>query len=991
MGITSGNNPEAIFILFVPGVGEPILETLNAQLGGSQWNLVDTVSRSIAKHHFVFGIDYRHIRSQLTPVTPEGEAVYLSSQSVVNNSADSAIVFNNVASTPIFDELALFAQDEWRLRPQLNLSLGLRWEVNPPPSEASGNDAFTVTGNINNPSSLALAPRGTPLWKTPWYNFAPRLGVAWQPYHTRPGWDTVVRTGGGVFFDTDNQLAASGYDAIGFSAHNIFSKKALPFLAPDLVAPPLLTPPYTSNVVAFPEHLQLPYTLEWNVSLQQALGTSQAITISYVGSNARRLAQQESRSIKIQNPNFSNITFVQPGVTSNYQALQLTFQRTVNHGIQALASYTWSHSIDFGSSDSALPAIRGNSDFDVRIEKTNTTADEAQGYRIPFESSYVSWPFYRKVFLVKKQADGKWTTPEAIKLHSPFTGKEITEVPQAGRSPLGLSLSPTGTSLLLMDYEEYPESWVSNPVIRIFAKAGYKRAPVLVLQDLRTAKTSMPADIPQPACFPLWADDGESFLVLSGGPLVGSPEERSELLNNNSWADAKYLVLVRPEAHVVEVIASTHDENVPLRPLWWGAKRSLMVRTSGNTISTFSRVDKEWCRTEDISIPFSGMYPYSQLTTDGVHIVGDYQDLQTPPELFTYERGQREAHVFAKLNPEFDQLLLATGREIQWKTASGYDATGLVLMPPHYDPSHRYPLVIQDYPWYQGEFLCDSGPSHDPSFMPQPLADAGMMYFIRTKSGEFQRKTEAKFFPKAYPGGLGEAAFHMDLTDSAIDHLDKGGFIDATKVVGFSRGGWYTEFTLSHSKMRYAAASTTDNIRFSMSEYWIEPKFMMTSADNMYGGPPYGPTLQNWLDHSISFNLDKIHTPLLIERMGYGHQYNDDLAPPLDVSTTLEILTGLSRLNKPVELYFYPNETHSPENPQARLANYQRNYDWYRFWLQGYERPNPEDPDQYIRWRKLRTLRDRDSKTRDNVEQGREVEANRGLDQQPTEKKPQPN
>jgi hypothetical protein len=366
MGITSGNHPEAIIILYVPGVGEPILETLNAQLGGAQWNLVDTVTRAVGRHRFAFGIDYLHIKSQLTPVTPEAEAVYLSGQSAINNDADSAIVFNNLPSTPIFHEVALFGQDEWKIKPQLSLSLGLRWEVNPPPTEANGNDAFTVTGNINNPASLELAPRGTSLWKTPWYNFAPRLGIAWQPYQSRPGWDTAVRTGGGVFFDTDNELAASGYDAIGFSAHNIFSKKPLPFLPADLIAPPSLTPPYTSNVVSFPEHLQLPYTLQWNVSLQQALGNSQAITFSYIGANARRLVQLQQRSIKAINPNFSTIEFVQPGVTSNYQALQVAFQRTVSRGIQALASYTWSHSIDFGSSDSALPAIRGNSDFDVR-------------------------------------------------------------------------------------------------------------------------------------------------------------------------------------------------------------------------------------------------------------------------------------------------------------------------------------------------------------------------------------------------------------------------------------------------------------------------------------------------------------------------------------------------------------------------------------------------------------------------------------------------
>jgi hypothetical protein len=59
-------------------------------------------------------------------------------------------------------------------------------------------------------------------------------------------------------------------------------------------------------------------------------------------------------------------------------------------------------------------------------------------------------------------------------------------------------------------------------------------------------------------------------------------------------------------------------------------------------------------------------------------------------------------------------------------------------------------------------------------------------------------------------------------------------------------------------------------------------------------------------------------------------------------------------------LYYYPNEQHQPDHPQARLANLQRNLDWYRFWLQGYERPNPEDPDQYKRWEHLRELRDAD-------------------------------
>jgi len=109
----------------------------------------------------------------------------------------------------------------------------------------------------------------------------------------------------------------------------------------------------------------------------------------------------------------------------------------------------------------------------------------------------------------------------------------------------------------------------------------------------------------------------------------------------------------------------------------------------------------------------------------------------------------------------------------------------------------------------------------------------------------------------------------------------------------------------------------------------------MKEYDNIYGGPPYGKTLQNWLDYSISFNLDKIHTPLLMEEMGYGistpnpHLFQDGLAE------SWEVFSGLNLLGRPVEQYFYPNEDHTPDDPKARLASMQRNVDWYRFWLQG--------------------------------------------------------
>jgi hypothetical protein len=366
-GLSGYSNGYASVGLTFSGIGNSSLTAGPSASRERQWNLVDTVSTQLGNHSFKFGLDYRHIKTSLNAPSPLLYASFSTQASLVNDSISFGYVYKFLPATPLFNQFSAFAQDEWHVAQQLNLSLGLRWEVNPPPTEAHGNDAFTLLGTLSNPSSLSVAPRGTALWKTTWYNFAPRLGAAWTALRN-PGWETVVRSGAGVFFDTDDQLGANGYYlGLGFTAYKYTSGTPLPVTATQLAFSPSVTAPYTSTVVyAFPQHLQLPYTLGWNVSLQQALGRSQALTFSYVGSNGRRLLQQQQLSLTSLNPNFGAVRYVTGNITSNYQSLQVQFQRSIAHGFQALTAYTWSHSIDLGSNYSALPLTRGNSDFDVR-------------------------------------------------------------------------------------------------------------------------------------------------------------------------------------------------------------------------------------------------------------------------------------------------------------------------------------------------------------------------------------------------------------------------------------------------------------------------------------------------------------------------------------------------------------------------------------------------------------------------------------------------
>lgn len=364
-GVAGYAHPNPLFLISFSGIGTSLLSVYDSGSKGRQWNFVDNLSLSSGGHHFRLGVDYRRIKSVSIRSTPSVSAVLLNKTAVLTN-ATSTTVGQYISATPIFNQAALYAQDEWRPKPAISLSFGLRWELAPPPTESNGNDAYTLRGDIGNPSSLSLAPRGTPLWDTSWFNFAPRVGAAWTP-HNRERWETVVRVGGGVFFDTNGQIASLGFGGVGFSATKSYSSAALPMTPAQLNFSPSVTPPYTSSVVyAFPRRLQLPYTLQWNVSLGQKLGKSQALTVSYVGSNGRRLSGAQQLSLNSLNSNFGTIIFPPSGLTSEYQALQLQFQRSVKHGVQALASYTWSHSIDFGSTYSALQYVRGNSDFDVR-------------------------------------------------------------------------------------------------------------------------------------------------------------------------------------------------------------------------------------------------------------------------------------------------------------------------------------------------------------------------------------------------------------------------------------------------------------------------------------------------------------------------------------------------------------------------------------------------------------------------------------------------
>src|SRR5207237_1149852 len=162
-------------------------------------------------------------------------------------------------------------------------------------------------------------------------------------------------------------------------------------------------------------------------------------------------------------------------------------------------------------------------------------------------------------------------------------------------------------------------------------------------------------------------------------------------------------------------------------------------------------------------------------------------------------------------------------------------------------------------------------------------------------------------------------------------------------LIGFSRSCFYVMETLTSGSLHFKAASVTDGVMFNYLQYILDPERMSGEAHAIIGAPPFGEGLQQWFKKSPGFNLDKISAPLMV--VGVGRVSLLDMWEPY---------AALHALKKPVDLIMLNASAHVVSNPAERLAAQGGTIDWFRFWLQDYEDPDPAKAEQYKRWRDLR-------------------------------------
>ena len=367
-------------------------------------------------------------------------------------------------------DYGVFVQDDWKLRPNLTVNLGLRWEFYAPPTEADGHLAnFEPTNDPVNGLADGRATNPSQMWNPTWRNFGPRLGFAWSPmmYDNK----LVFRGGFGIAFDRfdnntfDNtrnnppyvanygiccgtEAGAFGTPFVGGqiafdlgTSNNPQSYPANPALITPLNPanglPTILANQSAPNIYSTPTDMPVPYVYLYSFQMQESLPKDWVFTLGYQGSAGHHLLRIKNLAYFYANlnPDVDNVYQFTPDTNSNFNALNTQLEHRFRHGISANVLYTWSKSIDQISAEGPGYVTNQTYPIDDATERGPSDYDATHNFR-----AYAVWdlPNFNHGNGVLAKVAGGWQLNGIFQFHSgyPWTPVATNLCPVLGATTL---------------------------------------------------------------------------------------------------------------------------------------------------------------------------------------------------------------------------------------------------------------------------------------------------------------------------------------------------------------------------------------------------------------------------------------------------------------------------------------------------------------------------------------------------------------------------
>jgi dipeptidyl aminopeptidase/acylaminoacyl peptidase len=554
-------------------------------------------------------------------------------------------------------------------------------------------------------------------------------------------------------------------------------------------------------------------------------------------------------------------------------------------------------------------------------------------------------PYGRDVELFVQPANGPFRS-----VHRTRSGKVTQPVEFFERSGF-IEVSPDGSQAIIgMHFpDSIPIRWrgYKSELVRDFIDVREHSPPTYGLLDLATNRFSFLLDAPSVwgGTAAVWSPDGR-FAFVTGFLPVDSTDSAAVRSARSAGGVLVVDVSSRTARPVLDGVwqfahVSQNGDTVSLtRPGQRGSTTG--AGRSGVSTRRLVREGREWRVTDSTSYTSELFHTWGAVTASDQIVVGIHETLDSAPELAVVDRRSGRGAVITSLNPALRTLPRGSINRVEWKSSRGDVWEAHLVTPVGYKPGSRYAAVIMimDMSYRDGYVL--DGRMYKSAYPVQALANRGMVvlmtYFPPVFFEHYVRPLEREII--------------LAGTDGAFEYLVREGLADSARIgiTGFSHAGYVTQYAITHSSHRYAAAIAMDNFNASYLSYIIfNFRSTMNAMEDYYGGSPFGAAITTWQKEAPGFAVARVRTPLLLEQHGSGRLGE---TPTSNISSW-ETFAGLSRLGKPVELIRYRYGQHILEKPMEQYSSARRQVDWLSFWLKDEVDGSDAKVEQYRRWKAM--------------------------------------